>query len=237
MVLFSEKDMLKYYYVYFPKERFLKQRKMAKLNSLQIKGGAKQDIFLTRWKKLRRSKDMNDIMSKFAEFNKEKWKGQALDIRTMYETGSSIIGMEKAINAVTNIAIFFIFVIIIIGVSNTVKMSLRERVREMGTNRAIGMQKKDMRKIFMLEIMLLLFVSTILGIVISNLIIWLISQIYWGNEGIAAFFLLDGHIHFVFDFVYLSSFIFVIWLSILIFVYFPIRKASKIKPAEALSFI
>ena len=235
-VLFSEKDMLRYYYTYFPKEEFAEQ-KLTQLKNLKNKDIVEKDIFLKRWKKLRRSKDLNDIMAKFAEFNKEKWKGQALDIRTMYETGTSIIGMEKAINAVTNIAIFFIFVIIIIGISNTVKMSLRERTREMGTNRAIGMQRKDLQKVFLLEIFLLLVFATAIGILVAHLFIWLISQIYLGNEGLAAFFLLEGHIHFVFNIPYLTTFIFIIWSSILVFVYFPIRKAAKIKPADALRFV
>ena len=234
IVLFSEKDMLKYYYRYFPQT--LTKEEQKHLDKIK-KWSGEENLFLKRYVKLRRSKDMNDIMAKFAEFNKTKWRGQALDIRTMYETGTTILSMEKAINAVTNIAIFFMFIIIIIGVSNTVKMSMRERTREMGTNRAIGMQRKDMQVVFLLEIGMLLIFSTTFGIAVARLLMFLFSLIFISNEGMASFFLLDGHIHFVFNAVYLTAFIFLIWISILFFVYFPIRKASKIKPADAIRFV
>ena len=64
---------------------------------------------------------------------------------------SEVLKLEQVLNLITIIAVLILFFIILIGVVNTLRMTIRERTREIGTIRAIGMQKKDVRNVFILE--------------------------------------------------------------------------------------
>ena len=52
-----------------------------------------------------------------------------------------------------------------VGTANTIYMGVIERTREIGTLRAIGMERKDVIKLFLIESVLLAFIGGIVGIV------------------------------------------------------------------------
>ena len=56
---------------------------------------------------------------------------------------------------------------ILIGVVNTMRMSIRERTREIGTTRAIGMQRNDVRSVFVMEIVILSVFACVAGILLA----------------------------------------------------------------------
>ena len=87
-----------------------------------------EDIpLLKEYHLLERSQTAQDIVLKYAKLNKNKTKGMVVDIRTMYETGSDILKIENAINGLSVFALMVIMVIILVGVTNTMRMSIREK--------------------------------------------------------------------------------------------------------------
>ena len=92
-----------------------------------------------------------------------------VDVESMYEMASDVLKLEGALNLITFGAVLVLFFIILIGVINTLRMTIRERTREIGTVRAIGMQKKDVRNSFILETMFLGLFSAIAG---TGLLFW-----------------------------------------------------------------
>ena len=93
-----------------------------------------------------------------------KWKGPWMDVRTMYETADFILKFEFALYIVALVAVLILFFIILIGVLNTLRMTIRERTREIGTIRAIGMQKYDVKYLFITETVLLAALACLAGI-------------------------------------------------------------------------
>jgi ABC-type antimicrobial peptide transport system permease subunit len=77
-----------------------------------------------------------------------------------------VVQLEGALNLITLIAVLVLFFIILIGVVNTLRMTIRERTREIGTNRAIGMQAYDVRNTFLFETFFLAFFACITGILL-----------------------------------------------------------------------
>ena len=116
----------------------------------------------------------------------------------MYETASDVLKLEGALNLITIVAVLILFFIIVLGVINTLRMSIRERTREIGTIRAIGMQKKDVRSIFILETVSLTFISAISGTIFAFIVMGLLSLVkFHVVDNPMGILLLNQSLHFV----------------------------------------
>ncbi len=93
----------------------------------------------------------------------EDWLGQKLDL-TIWE--EEIAFAKLAITVFDTISVFLIailMVIIIVGITNTTWIAVRERTQEIGTLRAIGMGRGQVLLMFLLEAAILGFVATGVG--------------------------------------------------------------------------
>jgi len=91
----------------------------------------------------------------FAKVNAEDWVGQKLDVTTWEDELTFLSWILSAILGITGILIFILLVIVVIGILNTLAIAIRERTREIGTLRAIGMQRGKVLWLFLLEAALL----------------------------------------------------------------------------------
>ena len=183
---------------------------------------------------MRRSSTSEDMQKKWQDMSRTKWKGAAVDVTTMYEMASQIVQMEGVLNLITFIAVMVLFFIILIGVVNTLRMTVRERTREIGTTRAIGMQKKDVRNTFILETFFLSFISCIAGIIGGLIVMALLSLIVFKAEGPMTILLVNQHLYFKPNFSSIISNFIIILLITAITAYFPAKRASNLSAADAL---
>jgi ABC-type lipoprotein release transport system permease subunit len=187
------------------------------------------------WVLLDRTATTDDAQKKQAQIAKKKIKAATIDVNTMYETASDILKLEGVLNMITLIAVLILFFIIVLGVINTLRMSIRERTREIGTIRAIGMQKKDVRSIFILETISLTFFAAICGAILSFIVMGLLSLITFNVvDNPMGILLLNKHLHFlptVFGIIFNIFFIIAIASAT---AYFPARRAAAMSAADAL---
>jgi len=158
-------------------------------------------------------------------------------VSTMYETASQLLSVEFALAIITWVVVLILFFIILIGVVNTLRMTVKERTREIGTLRAIGMQSKDIKNTFILESIFLTILACFGGTLIGYFITLGLGQIGIDSTNPLSFILKDKKIYFKFEILDV-----ILQGSILVFItaitaYFPSKKASKIKPSEALRHI
>lgn len=107
--------------------------------------------------------DPRAFWMKFEVVNRENWTGQKLDI-TNWEDEISF--MKWTVDALTLLSVFLttvLMVIIGVGVMNIMWITIRERTREIGTLRAIGMQRSGILQMFVIEGFLLGLLGTLLG--------------------------------------------------------------------------
>jgi len=190
---------------------------------------------LPEWELLERSPDTDSMMKKMLRLNKETWTGYRIDVQTMYETASMITDFQFWINFVSVTAVFILFFVIVIGVVNTMRMSIRERTREIGTNRAIGMQSRDVRLVFVFEIVLLAFLSCVAGIILGFGLMGLLGLITFDlKDNPFSMFFVNKHLYFMptIQAIYLT-------LGVIVFMSFCVawtaaRRAAKMSAAEAL---
>jgi ABC-type lipoprotein release transport system permease subunit len=190
---------------------------------------------LGEWELMPRSKDTESNQKKVQELLRTRWDGTKLNVGTMYELASAVIDLQRGLNMISVIAVMILFVVILIGVMNTMRMTIRERTREIGTNRAIGMQRGDVRAVFVYEILYLAIFSCLVGLLLGFGLILLISSITVDLSTSAfSMFLVKSHFYFVptVDAI-VSCFLTIIFIAFII-AFFTARRAAKMRAADAL---
>jgi len=156
----------------------------------------------------------------------------------MYETASAILNVEFALNLITLTAGLILFCIILIGVINTLRMTIRERTREIGTMRAIGMQKKDVLSMFLLETGFLAFFASIVGAILAFLAMYGLSSITIdAGDNPMGMLLVEGHLYFAPTLAAAVSYIvFIIGITV-VTAFFPARRAAAMVVSDALRHV
>lgn len=188
----------------------------------------------TEWKLFDRSKDSQGLQKKYKEDRKIRTKQSKIDVVTMYEGADFILKLESALNMITLIAVLILFFIILIGVINTLRMTVRERTREIGTVRAIGMQKNDVRNMFIIETLQLTAISCFAGIILGVIVMSILGAITFNSSSALSMILKDKHLNFMMDpLSILFNFLLIMFISG-VTAYFPARRAAKLSAVEAL---
>jgi putative ABC transport system permease protein len=182
-----------------------------------------------------RSRTSQEFQEKSLDLRKRKWKGAVLDVQTMYEAASQLTDMQYAFMGISFIGILILFIIILIGVVNTLRMSIRERTREIGTVRAIGMERGGVLRSFVYEVFFLTLAACVVGILVAGIIMVFLGLItIEAGENPFGFLLLDKHLHFVVSPIALFLITLLITGIAAVISVFTARRAARIKPVEAL---
>lgn len=107
---------------------------------------------------------------KFETVNREAWTGQKLDVTSWRDEVSFLEFALMGINGLSVVLTIVLLVIIAVGLVNTLWVSIRERTREIGTLRAIGMQRRRVLGMFVVEAFLLAGSATMAGALLGVLL-------------------------------------------------------------------
>ena len=99
----------------------------------------------------------------------EDWTGQKLDVTVWRDEVSFLTWILTALSSISFILLSILAVIIAIGVMNTMWIAVRERTAEIGTLRAIGMGRRQVIAMFLIEALLLGLVAATLGALLGAL--------------------------------------------------------------------
>lgn len=113
---------------------------------------------------------------KFQTVSREDWTGQKLDVTTWEDELSFIMWTFQALQALTFILMVILIGIMVAGIMNTLWIAIRERTREIGTLRAIGMQRGGVARLFLLEATLLGVLGAVSGVALGALVTWLLNS-------------------------------------------------------------
>jgi ABC-type lipoprotein release transport system permease subunit len=187
------------------------------------------------WILLDRTYTSDDYKAKYQQITRNKWKGTTIDVSTMYETASDILKLESVLNIITLSAVLILFFIILLGVVNTLRMTIRERTREIGTVRAIGMQRRDVRDMFLLETFFLTLFASAAGLLLGFGAMRLLSLITFNiTDNPLGMLLIDGHLYFLPTFAGVAGSVLLIIAIAVGTAFFPARRAANMPPAKAL---
>jgi putative ABC transport system permease protein len=212
------------YYWNLPKDTAIAPAKSALTSAL-----------LTEWELLPRTADTMAYTKKFQKVMREKWDGTKVDVSTMYEMASMAIDLQTGLNTVSYIAVIIFFVVIVIGVMNTMRMTIRERTREIGTNRAIGMQRQDVRSVFVLEVLYLSILACVVGIILGfGLMFFFRLFTFDMTDNPFSMFLVKQHLYFLPSVLSIAITFIVINAFAFIIAFLTARRAANMRVADAL---
>jgi len=198
-------------------------------------GGDWSGLVAPEWILLKRTFNTEEYKRKYQEIARNKWKGTTIDVSTMYETASDILKLESVLNIITLSAVLILFFIILLGVVNTLRMTIRERTREIGTVRAIGMQRADVRNMFILETFFLTLFSSTAGLIMGFAVMRLLSLVSFTlQDNPLGMLLVDGHLYFLPTFTGIAGSVLLIIAIAVVTAWFPARRGANLPPAQAL---
>jgi len=199
--------------------------------------GAWDGLVAPEWILLKRTFNTEEYKRKYQEISRNKWKGTTIDVSTMYETASDILKLESVLNIITISAVLILFFIILLGVVNTLRMTIRERTREIGTMRAIGMQRADVRNMFILETFFLTLFSAVIGIITGFIVMRLLSLInFQPQDNPLGMLLVNRHLYFLPTFPGIAGSVLLIIAIAVVTAWFPARRGANLPPAKALRY-
>ncbi|HON14642.1 MAG TPA: ABC transporter permease [Treponema sp.] len=165
---------------------------------------------------------------------KETWEGTKYRVYTINDTISQIEQVVQILNTVSTVILVVLFLIILVGILNTFRIIIYERTKEIGTMRALGLQRPDVRNLFILEATFLAIGGVIAGFAAAGIVMLLLSFINFGTGTFFALFMKNGHLSFVPQLSQSSFHVILVVLLTMLAAYLPARRAAKLEPADAL---
>ena len=164
----------------------------------------------------------------------EPWENTRFEVSTLNDFMDAVTQIVSILSGIALGVFLIMLVITMVGLINTFHMIMIERVKEIGTMRAVGMLKKDVSKQFIAEGMILVLRGAFFGIVAAYVISIIVSFITIPPDSNFGFILNNGKISIDIGFMSLLSILVIVSVVTLIAVWGPSRKAAKMSPADAL---
>ena len=215
---------------------FLKNKKLQNKVANMIENSIREDgVPVSSRAEAYKTNPKNPYRGIDKQFSKEEvqWEGTKYGVETLGDAIPAIVIAMNVVHTVSTTILLVILLIVMVGVSNTYKMVLYERIREIGTMKALGMTGKDVKKVFTLEAVSLCIIGACAGLILAIFALFILHLVPISSENMAIF-LSKGHFSFV---VPLSSII-EQYILLIVLTTFAVRssakKASMLSPAEAL---
>lgn len=172
---------------------------------------------------------------KFETVSGEDWVGQRIDLTTWEDEVSFLTWILTAFDTLTWMMSVVLLAIIAVGIMNALYNAVRERTREIGTLRAIGMTRRQVLALVLLEALLLGLLATTGGAALGSALALAIdaAAIEPGLEAVRIILLADT-IHLVVRPVAVGSAVVFLTLMTGAAALWPAARAARLRPVTAM---
>jgi putative ABC transport system permease protein len=179
--------------------------------------------------------DPNPFFMKFEIVAGEDWTGQKLDLTTWTDEVSYLSWITDALDSISFALVGILMVIIAVGIMNSMWISVRERTREVGMIRAMGMTRGRVLLLFLSEALLLgLFATTIGALLGGGIAVALNSaKLPISNDAVSAILMSDT-LHLSVSLSQGISVIVIFTLVTTISALWPASRAARLQPVIAI---
>jgi putative ABC transport system permease protein len=139
--------------------------------------------------------DANPFWMKFQTVNREDWTGQKLDVTTWEDEVSFLTWTLKALSVLKLVLLTILIAIVVTGIMNTMWIAIRERTREIGTLRAIGMQRWGVLRMFLFESFQMGIIGTVAGALGGSIVASLVNGAKIKVPSRVQLFLMSDQLH------------------------------------------
>ena len=166
--------------------------------------------------------------------DEEPWEGTRYEITTLDDILAQVSDLFGVLDIVSLVVFLILLTITMVGVVNTFRMVLLERIREIGTMRAVGMRGGAVRGIFLMEAGFIGLIGALIGLVLAGIAMLVLGQITLDTDSPLQFFLNDGRITFAVPPLSVVTNVAILLALSLLAALIPARRAARMEPAEAL---
>ena len=112
----------------------------------------------------------------FQDEPEDPWTGFRFRVTNINDFTAQIESLSQLLNSVGLGILMVLIIITLVGVANTFRMIMYERVKEIGTLRSLGMQKNGVRSLFLYEAFTLSVLGYAGGLVLALVIGFILNQ-------------------------------------------------------------
>lgn len=164
----------------------------------------------------------------------ERWEGTKFTVTNLNDQLEGVMALVNLINGVGLGVFAVILVVIMVGVTNSYRMVMLERTAEIGTMRAMGVQRGGVRNIFLYEAFLVALGGAAAGLAFAALAMLGVGLISFGDGSAFGILLDDGRLRFSLSLLTTLGTGLLVAQLCTFAVLWPARAAARLQPAEAL---
>ncbi|HSN93197.1 MAG TPA: FtsX-like permease family protein [Anaeromyxobacteraceae bacterium] len=167
----------------------------------------------------------------------EDWTGQKIDVTTADEEMDQFKWFVLALRAVSWVLTTILLLVVLIGILNTMAIAVRERTKEIGTLRAIGMQRRKVLWLFVLETSMLSVLGTAAGAVVAAGVALALNAAAIVLPPAVQIFLAMEHLRLLVRPAWLVAYVVGISAATVLASLYPARRAARLRPVTAMHHI
>ncbi|HEX4336477.1 MAG TPA: FtsX-like permease family protein [Polyangiaceae bacterium] len=179
--------------------------------------------------------DARPFWMKFQTVSREDWTGQKYDVTTWEDELQFLMWTLTALNGISIVLVVILIAIMVTGIMNTLWIAIRERTREIGALRAIGMQRGAVARLFLMEASALGLLGGCVGVVLGAGVAALVNAAHIPVPKAAQLFLMADTVHLAVE---PGAVMFAIVLITLVSgaaALYPSLRAARLRPVDAMS--
>jgi ABC-type lipoprotein release transport system permease subunit len=187
------------------------------------------------YSELEKSLPMNPFINQKEDYTKglnQNWQGIRYFVMTLELFVSQVAELLTAIEILSYFLYIMISLIVLVSISVTYKLIIHERSSEIGTMRAMGLQRMDVLGVLVIEAFIVFIVSLLIGGILSLLFLWIISFFTFSFIPGFEIFLTKGRLLPGFTVQDISSNILLLVFIIFPALWIPSFRASRLKIAS-----
>jgi len=195
--------------------------------------GAASEINLHVKDKPRDTERLNVLGSKIG-----KDLGADFELYTWYDLNAGLFEIAGQKQSVGYLIGLIVIVIALVGIVNTMLLSIYERIPELGTMRAMGFSKGNIRWMMLAEGSVIGFLGGLFGVILGLGVVIPLTEVGIDMTSLMGDFEMpmpmDLNFRGEYNFGYMAFTFFLGWIVSTVITLIPARKATKIEPSEAL---
>ncbi len=163
----------------------------------------------------------------------EPWEGVRYRVTTLEDVLGQVIAILDTVDQVALVVFLVLLLVTMVGITNTYRMVVLERRNEIGTMRALGMHRRQIRNLFLSEATMTSLIGVVGGLALAVALTFGLGLISFDNPAIQ-FITVNGRLQFIITAGAAIRNVLIVVAVSAAAAWFPARSGARMRPVDAL---